>query len=156
MTDNPSTEDPAATHRWHAIECNNLAWRLSEQTARSPAEDEEMFHAAHAAAFHWSRAGNELNRARAAMLLGRVHALLGHGDVALDYALQSHDYIEKHDPPDWEIAFSHAVLAHAAFIAGNLRLFGTHYARARELGAAIADDEDRATFLRTFEAMPRP
>ncbi len=156
MSTDASDPDATAAHRRHAVECNNLAWRLSEQAERSAAEDEEMLNAAHASAFHWSRAGNELNAARAWMLLGRVHALLGNGQAALRYARQCHDYLAAHDPPDWELAFVHAVLAHAAFAAGDGTLHALHYAKARDLGAAIADDEDRSIFLGTFGTIPQP
>ena len=44
-----------------------------------------MLDAAHAAAFHWSKVGSELQAIRAKMLLGHVHASLGHGDLAPGY-----------------------------------------------------------------------
>jgi hypothetical protein len=149
-------EEIARSHRWHAIECNNLAWVLSDQPDRTPAQDEEMLNAAHASAFHWSRAGDELSQARARMLLGHVHAALGYGRTALAYARQSYDYFAAHQPPDWELAFAHAILAHAAFAAGEAALHRQHYARAQQLGQAIADPEDREIFFGTFNRIPRP
>ena len=113
----PDTTQDDEVRKWHrrfAVECNNRAWRLSEAAARSPSADEEMLNAAHAAAFHWRQVGNELNRARADMLLGHVHALRGHGDVAMRYADASFRYVTAHESPPWEMAFAHAVLAHAA------------------------------------------
>lgn len=151
-----SPEEIARSHRWHANECNNLAWKLSEQPARAPVEDDQMLDAAHAAAFHWARVGTELNQARARMLLGQVHAALGHGQSAWEYARQSYDYLVAHDPPDWEIAFAHAVLAHAAFAAGDATRHLEHHARAQALGEVIADPEDRVIFLGTFDRIPRP
>jgi hypothetical protein len=133
-----------------------LAWKLSEQAGRTASQDEEMLDAAHASAFHWGSVGTELNRARAQMLLGHVHAALGRGQTALRYAQRSHDYLVAHEPPDWEIAFSHAILAHAAFAAGDAGVHRHHYAKARELGQAIADPEDRAIFFRTFDRIPKP
>lgn len=156
MASDNSADERAASHRWHAIECNNLAWSLSEQAARSASEDDDMLHAAHAAAFHWSRVGNELHRARADMLLARVHALLGNGKAALLYARRCHEYLMGNNPPDWEKAFSHAVLAHASLKAGERVLHATHYAEARKLGESIADSEDRAIFFRTFGTIPGP
>jgi hypothetical protein len=44
-----SPEEIARSHRWHAIECNNLAWRLSDLPARAAIQDNEMLDAAHAA-----------------------------------------------------------------------------------------------------------
>ena len=114
-----SPEEIARSHQWHAIECNNLAWKLSDQAERAPLQNEEMLNAAHASAFHWAKVGTELNQARAKMLLGHVYAALGDGPTAQLYAQQSHDYLVAHDPPDWEIAFANAIIAHAALAAGD-------------------------------------
>jgi len=151
-----SPEEAARSHRWHAVECNNLAWELANAAARTPAQDEEMLHAAHASAFHWAIAGTELHNARARMLLAKVHAALGHAEMALAYSRQSSDYILSHEPPDWEVAFAHAVLAHAAFAADDTALHYSEYVAAQQLGKAIADPEDRDVFLRSFAAIPRP
>nr|MBI2905052.1 hypothetical protein [Chloroflexota bacterium] len=115
-----------------------------------------MLNAAHASAFHWDKVGTELNSARAKMLLGHLHAALGHGQLALDYAHESCRYLVDHDPPDWELAFAHAVLAHAAFAAGETGLQRENYARAEELGEAIADPEDKDIFFKTFKLIPKP
>ncbi len=149
-------DEVAASHRWHAVECNNLAWSLSELPSRTPTQDAEMLHAAHAAAFHWHKVGTEENAARASMLLGHVHAALGHGGLALWYAEDSYRYLVDHNPPDWEIAFACAVLAHAAYAAGDAGLHRDNYSRARDLGQAIAGSEDREIFLRTFARIPSP
>ena len=115
-----------------------------------------MLNAAHAAAFHWAKVGTELHQARAKMLLGHVYAALGAGQTALKYAQQSHNYLEANEPPDWELAFTHAILAHAAHAAGETALHQEHYTKAHQLGLAIADPEDRAIFFVTFDRMPAP
>ena len=151
-----SPEEITRSHKWHAIESNNLAWNLADRPARTAAEDEEMLHAAHASAFHWAKAGTVLNQARANMLLAHVHAALRDGRAALAYAEQCNDYLAAHDPPDWEMAFSQAVLAHAAYAAGEADLHREYHARAQQLGQAIADPEDKEIFLRTFNLIPSP
>ncbi len=149
----PTPEEILTSHRWHAIECNNLAWSLSELGVRTPVQDAEMLNAAHASVFHWSKVGNELNAARGQMLLGRVHAELGHGSLALAYAEASYSYVVSHDPADWELAFAHAILAHAALAAGKQELHRNHYTKAEQLGQAIADPDEREIFLRTFRGV---
>ena len=99
MPTEQTSEEIAQSHRWHAIECNNLAWSLAEKTTRSAGEDEEMLNAAHASTFHWAKIGTELNQVRVKLLLGQVHALLGDGQTALAYARQNYDYITTHDQP---------------------------------------------------------
>src|SRR5882672_536068 len=157
MADAPAREDVQKWNRWFAVECNNRAWRLAEQVSRTPAEDEEMVHAAHAATLHWSRVGTELHQARAAMLLGQVHALVGDGKRALRYARESFAFVTaRQDTPGWELAFAHAVLANAAAANDERSLHNTHYARAKALGSALTDDEERAIFEATFRTVPAP
>ena len=156
MPDRPSDEEIRKWDRWFAVESNNRAWSLSEAETRSPEEEAEMLNAAHAAALHWSKVGTEHNAALAGMLLGRVHALLGHGDLAMRYAQPSFDYFTSRDSADWELAFAHAVLANAAWAAKETTLHARHYALAKELGEAMADVEDREIFEATFRRIPAP
>lgn len=156
MADQPNDEEFARWHRWFAVDCNNRAWRLSEAAARSFSEDEEMLDAAHASALHWRKIGTELHAARAEMLLGHVHALLGNGDLAMRYAGVSFAYFAAHDCDEWERAFSHAVLANAAAAAGNVDLHLRHYAIAKEIGLALPNAEERRIFEATFRRIPAP
>jgi len=152
----PSPGDIAKWNRWFAIETNNLAWTLAEESARTPAQQEEMINGAHAAAYHWSKVGSELNKARAEMLLGLVHALVGNGSLAMLYARRSFEYISSHESPDWEIALAHAVLALAADAAEDRSLHAEHYALAKAAGDAIADSGDKEIFDRVFTQLPAP
>jgi hypothetical protein len=154
MPEQPTEEEIRTWHRWFAVECNNRAWSLSETATRSEAEDAEMLHAAHAAALHWSRVGTEHNVALADMLVGHVHALLGHGDLAMHYAATSFAYFTGRDSEAWELAFAHAVLANAAWAAQDVETHARHYALAEELGRALADAEDREIFEATFRRIP--
>jgi hypothetical protein len=156
MADKPSAEDLARWHRWFAVECNNRAWQLADKPSRTAAESDAMLDAAHASALHWSHIGNELNDARARMLLAHVHAACGNGQLALRYARASHAYLTSIASPDWEIAFSHAVLAHAAAAAGARDVHADHYRAARAAGDAIQDPEDKAIFETSFAAIPAP
>ena len=72
------------------------------------------------------------------------------------YARASHDYFASNETPDWEIAFSYAVMAHAAAAAGNKRVHAEHYDAARAAGNAIKDHEDKAIFDKSFATIPAP
>ena len=141
-------------------ELNNRAWRLAEKTGRTKAEDEEMLKAANAVAEHWGKLDDELERARAAILLGQVHALLGNGKRALQYAREAFAFVTSHeddeDIPAWQVAFAHAVMANAAAANGEQSLHKTHYQRAKTLGSALIDDDERALFEATFRTVPVP
>jgi hypothetical protein len=155
MSDGANDGDRAAWHERFAAECNNRAWELSV-APRSAAEDREMLDAAHASAWHWAKVGSELNRMRATMLLAEVHALLGMGERALADAGEMRAYFLGRESPDWEIAFSHAIFAHAAHVAGRAAEHRDAYAQAEAALAAIADDEDRAIVAATFAHVPPP
>jgi len=150
------TEDQQySAHRWFAVECNNLCWDLTTAT-RTPQQDARMLHAAHAAAFHWGCVGEAVHHMRADQLLAHVHALLGMGDTALRYALSCRQYFATNETPDWELAFTHAILAQAAAVAGDASLHASTYAEARSAMDAIADPEDRAIVEATFVLIPEP
>lgn len=152
----PVEEDAGAWHRHFAIECNNRAWDLSV-AQRSAAEDREMLDVAHASAHHWAHAGNELNRMRAAMLVAEVHALLGMGPSALAFAQEMRDYfVGRDETPDWELAFTHAIHAHAAAVGGSEVEHASSYALAEQAIKAIAGDEDRKIVQKTFDHVPVP
>jgi hypothetical protein len=151
-------DEPTDITTWHkrfAIDANNRAWDLAI-VPRTPAEDREMLDAAHTAAWHWSAIGTELNRMRATMLLTEVHAQLGHGASAFELAQEMHNYFTSHESPDWEIAFTHAIYAHAASVAGASAVHRRAYENATAAVAAIASDEDRAIVMKTFSKVPRP
>ena len=152
----PDNLDPAAWHRHFAMEANNRAWQLSVEP-RDLAKDREMLSAAHGSAWHWEIVGTELNHMRATMLLAEVHALLGHGATALAYAREMREYfLGKTDTPDWEVAFTHAVYAHAAYVAGELAQHRAAYQEAAAAVAGIANQEDRAIVLKTFRQVAAP
>jgi len=155
MHDAKSPEEIAEWHRWFGVECNNRAWALAESRMRTAADTDEMIAAAHAAAWHWSAVGTELNRVRAAMLLAHVLALAGEADRARRHAKGAYDYITSHESQPWEVAFAHAVLANAAAAAGDSSAHAKHYADARRIGTSLPDEE-RAVFERTFRVIPSP
>ncbi len=152
----PTDADPKSWHRYFAMQGNNRAWELSV-LQRDAAGDRELLDAAHASAWHWDAVGTELNRMRATMLLAAVHAVLGLGPTALGYAEAMRAYfLGKQDTPDWELAFTHAVYAHAAHAAGRPDLHRPAYEAAAAALAAVADEEDRAIVRRTFDQVPAP
>ncbi len=156
MTEQTSDDDVRKWHRRFAIDANNRAWALAEMAQRSPAEDAEMLDVAHASAWHWSKVGTAHNTALADMLLAQVHALVGDGAPAMRHAEAMFAYFGARESEPWEIAFAHAVLAHAAHAAHDDARHRQHYATASDLGAALANVEERAIFDATFRTVPAP
>jgi hypothetical protein len=155
MGNSSATDEATAWHRRFAAAANNRAWDLSEQV-RDAARDQEMLDAAHASAWHWAKAGTELNRMQATMLLAEVHALLGLGQSALAYAEQMRTYFLQVSCPDWEIAFVHAVHAHAASAAGATEKHRASYALAASALEAISNEKERGMVAATFGNVPKP
>lgn len=151
----PDDADPDRWHRYFAMEANNRAWALAAQ-ARSPDEDREMLSAAHAAAHHWFIVGQKIHNMRAAMLLAEVHALLGFGATAQAWAVEVRDYFAARDTADWEMAFAHTIVAHAAAVAGDTPLHKAAYGQAAAALDVIADAEDRRIVALTFDQVPKP
>jgi hypothetical protein len=151
-----SDEDARAWHRRFAVDANNRAWALSEREGHSTEDERELMCAAYAAAHHWSKIGTAEERAHADLLLGRVHALLGHGELAMRCARAAFDAIGSRQSAPWKLAFAHAVLADAARASGDRQLHALHYAEANALGSGLADPDDRQIFLATFSRIPAP
>ena len=156
MPDRPSAGDLEKWHRWFAVECNNTAWDLAERTTRSEAENAQLLDAAHAAAFHWTQSGTELNVARARLLLAQAHALVGHGAIAVQYARESRVFLLAHDGPGWEVALVHVVSAHAAAVAGQNDDHRTFYQKAVASIEAIAGDAEKEVVMASFVHVPEP
>ncbi len=61
MADPPSEEETRLWRRRLGSAANSRGWALSEQSSRTPQEDAEMLHAAHAARHLWSTIGTAGN-----------------------------------------------------------------------------------------------
>ena len=156
MSKAPEDNSPESWHRFFASTANNRAWQLAE-LSREQVDKRELLNAAHASAWHWQAIGNELNRMRALMLLAQAHALADHGQTALAYASEMRSYfVAAPGTPDWELAFVHAIHAHAAFVAGATSEHTKSYALAAQAVAAIADEEDQTIVLAIFTKVAKP
>lgn len=154
MTEQPSQETIDQWHRWFAIECNNSAWDLASRSSRTSAEDEEMVNLAYAAALHWSKVGKPIHQARADVTLAHALALAKRGELALRHAQRCLAFFEANPAEEWDIAFAHAEVAHAAAVEGNAVLHAQHYALAKEHGHAIQDETDRKIFMDELARIP--
>ena len=152
----PDDTNAESWHRFFGSSANNRAWDLAELPPEH-VDRGELLDAAHAAAWHWQAIGTELQRMRALMLLAQAHAMAGLKATALAYAEQMRSYfLAVPSTPDWEVAFTHVVHAHAASAAGARSEHLRSYAQAIEAVAAIADQEDRAVVERVFRHVPAP
>lgn len=152
----PTPEETAAWQKRLAAQANNRAWSLAESLSRTPDEDEDMLHAAHAAMYFWKIVGTPSNRAHAAQLLAHVYALLKLPNPAQHYLNQSLPFFLDHDSAPWERAFAHAIAAHVASAAGKSEAHSRHYVEAHRLLDTLPDPQDREILAATIRVIPRP
>ncbi len=142
----PTSLDPAA-HRQLAADLFNHVWTMLEMTDRTPMQDDEMIHAAHASRHHWGAVGTPENLGRGEWQCSRVYAVLGRPEPALWHARRYLALCEQHGIGDWDLAFAHEAIARALAVGGDPEGARAEVARARELAADIAEDEDRELLL---------
>jgi tetratricopeptide (TPR) repeat protein len=128
-----------------AVHLFNHAWALMRLPERTPEQDDEFIHAAHASRHHWAEVGTAANLARGEWQVSRVYATLGRSEPALFHAERCLAYCES-DPDaldDWDLPYAYEALARAYAVGGNTDEAEQFAARARELSARVADEEDR-------------
>jgi hypothetical protein len=137
-------------HRQLGVDLFNDVWRLLNKSDRTPDEDDELLHQAHASAYHWLKAPEcePKNRARSEWLCARVYAVLGRGEPALHHATRCLEITEQHadNVEDWDLPFAYEALARAHGVAGDAGESRRYAELARESGESIADPEDREHF----------
>jgi hypothetical protein len=142
-------------HRRLAVDLFNHVWTLLGSSRRTPEQDDEMIHAAHASRHHWSHAGTAINLARGEWQCSRVYAMLGRAEPALHHALRCRDYVEAaDDAADWDLPFAYEALARAYLVAGDEGAARENAARARALAAGVAEDDDREHVLAELGDLP--
>jgi DNA-binding transcriptional MerR regulator len=134
--------DPG-THRQLAVDLFNHTWTLLETPDRTPMQDDEMLHAAHASRYHWGEVGEPANFARGEWQCSRVYAVLGRAEPALWHGRRCLALCEEHGIGDFDICFAWEAIARASAVAGDRAGAEAAAQRARELAAGIAEDDDR-------------
>lgn len=144
-TDAPALLD-ADSHRRLGADLFNHVWTILETEGRTSDQDAEMVHAAHASAYHWTKADPPDLRQRQAIgewQCSRVYATLGRGEPALHHARRCLELAEGGDVEDWVRAAASEAMARASRVAGDRAAFEEWRARAEAATAAIADPAER-------------
>jgi hypothetical protein len=146
----------ASGERQQAVDLFNLVWTLMETPERTPQQDDEMIHAAHASRHHWAAVGTDANLARGEWQVSRVYATLGRGEPAIYHAERCLAYCEASpdDIADWDLPYAYEALSRAHLTAGNQVEAKRYAARARELGARVEDEHDREHLEEDLATLP--
>jgi len=134
-----------AEQRKLAVSTFGRVWELLELPERTPAQVDEMIHAAHVSCYVWSKVGAPANRARGEWQCARVYATLGRGEPALWHARRCLELTEVGGEgfEDWDLPGAQQAIAHAHLAAGELEEARRWAALARESVARVEDPEDR-------------
>lgn len=143
-----------ATRRALAVGLFNHAWTLLRAEHRTPAQDDEMLHAAHASRFHWGEVGEPVNLARGEWQCSRVYAVLGRAEPATWHARRCLEICQEHGIADFDIAFAYEALARAASVAGDREAVARWKEHATEALAGIAEDDDREIVEADLASIP--
>jgi DNA-binding transcriptional MerR regulator len=146
-------ESAMTDHRTLGVDLFNKCWTMMENPTRTPEEDDEMIHCAHASAYHWQQVGTRANRSRSEWQCSRVHVILGQIDQALYHARRCHELAaadEDGSMEDWDLPAAYEALARAHLAAGHAEE-AAHWARlGREATAKVADENDRKVMEADF------
>ena len=150
----------AEQHRAQAVALFNAVWQMFDIPDRTPAQDDQMIHAAHASRWHWSQAGKFGGPEQLAVgewQCSRVYSVLGRNEPAMHHARASLALCQEADLGDWVLAAAYEALARASAVGGKSSEAHAWLGRARTAVAVIADPEDRKVIdadLASLAALP--
>lgn len=148
----------AAAHRRLGVELFNHVWTLIEKADRTPAEIDEMIHAAHASRYHWSKVATTVNLGRGEWQIARVYCVLGRGEPAVWHAGRALAYaqaaVAAGEAEDWDLATAYECMARALAVAGERTAATAWRDRARAALDAIADPADREVIEGDLATLP--
>jgi DNA-binding transcriptional MerR regulator len=149
----PDLDD--ATRRALAVGLFNHVWTLLETNPRTPAQDDEMVHAAHASRYHWGEVGGPVNLARGEWQCSRVYAVLGRAEAALHHARRCVEIAETaEDRDDWDLPAAYEAMARALSVTGDAAGAAVWKTRATEALTDVADPEDRSVIEADLAMLP--
>ena len=146
-----------ATRRALAAGLYNHCWTLLEILDRTPEQDAELLHAAHASRYHWGEIADTPARLwRGEWMCARVYSALGRGEPAVWHARRALTLVEAGGAAaeDWDRPAIYEAMARASFVAGDRAAGAEWKARAAELAAGLADADDREVIERDLATLP--
>ena len=132
-------------HRELGAELFNKVWDLLAVDQRTPEQEAEMIHAAHASAYHWSRVGEGPRLARSEWQCSWVYSELERPEPALYHAHRCEAVCKQYadELEDFDLPAMHEAFARAHLVAGNREEALHRLKLANDLCARIVDPEDR-------------
>lgn len=141
------TDEQKKVHHNQAVECFNATWGLLDKTDRSPGDDMDMIHTAHASRFHWGAIGTPLEFQRGEWQISRVYSVLSRGESALFHAQYCFDICTENGIGDFDMAFACEAMARAHKLLGNQVKKDIFIEKAKVASGNIEDPENKEYFL---------
>jgi tetratricopeptide (TPR) repeat protein len=139
--------DSLEAHQHFSKHCFNRAWDLIDKSQRTPEDNEQLIHLAHASLWHWSERPDctGKNLSIGYWQLSRIYALAGEGASALKYAQICLEKTPEED--SFLLGYAHEALARAEKIQGNEAKAKDHLSEALRLAETIDDAESQQMLL---------
>jgi len=147
----PMSEEELEFHKKEARHCFNHAWDYLDKGDRSPQDDVEMLHLAHASRYHWGLVGGVREAAIGEWQISRIYAAIGQPSLSLRFAAQALGICELNDLTDLlHVAFEG--MARASIAMGDQETARTFLLKARaNLETLHLDADDRKAYLQQIE-----
>ncbi len=153
MPDTPTELDPA-TQRALAVSLYNRVWTLLDRTDRSPEDDDDLVHTAHASRHLWTSIGDAKNHAIGEWQVSRVYAALGRGEPAVHHARRCLALSERVEGETWLLASAYEGLSRAYAAAGDDEAAREWKDKAVARLAEVADPEEREIIEQDIATLP--
>jgi hypothetical protein len=148
-----STMTDAQIHRSLAVDLFNQTWMLMEKPNRSPEDNDNMIHGAHASCHHWGAVGDATNHSIGEWQISRVYTVLKRPEPALYHARRCLEISEQSSLKPFNIGYAHEAIARALSLTGDPEA-AHHLKLAHEQAAAITDSGDQNILLADLKTVP--
>lgn len=144
-----------AGHRYFGVEFNNRIFAFAEKPKLTDDEKLEVVSCAYAALLHWQKfSGHQVvNTQRGLYMLAKAHVIVEDKVKAIEFANRCFDYTQDHqgDMKDFDIAYSHEMMARASALNGDAANFKKHYELVQDLIPKIEKEGDRKWLREDFK-----
>lgn len=145
-------------HRYFGVEFNNAVFALFEVDDLSEAEKLEIVSCAHASLLHWQKfsAHKNVNTQRGLYMIAKAYVKVEDQLKALEYAQKCFEFTQNYlsEMQDFDVAYSHEILARAGALNGSKELYQRHYDKVLSLLPTIANDGDREWLEKDLKGGP--
>lgn len=146
-------DDLSTMHRQLAASLFNGTWDLLEKPDRTPDEDAEMLHMAHASRYHWGKVGGPRQLATGEWQISRVYSVIGEPEAARRFAYLCQHRTKEARLGAFHLGYACEALARAAHAAGDEVECAARVAEARAYLGQVQDTQDAALLKADLDSL---